>query len=65
MNPETWNKVHKKYNMLTFGAIVSYNNITFMNASLEKQFSNVISIKACHTLKEAIEWVLTKEYSNS
>ena len=65
MNPETWNKVHKKYNMLTFGAIVSYNNITFLNASLEKQFSNVIKIKACHTLKEAIEWILTKSYCPS
>jgi len=57
MNPETWNKVQKKYNMISIGAIVSYNNITFMNASLEKQFSNKISIKPCHTLKEAIEWV--------
>lgn len=57
MNPQTWDKVQKKYNMIVAGAIVSYNNMTFMNSSLEKQLAN-ISIKRCLSLDEAIEWIL-------
>ncbi len=56
MNPQTWNKVQKKYNLLFASAIVSYNNITFMNASIEKQFTT-ISIKRCLSLEEAIQWI--------
>ena len=63
MNPQTWNKVQKKYNLIFAGAIVSYNNITFMNASIEKQFSKT-SIKSCLSLEEAIQWIKSlKEYS--
>ncbi len=57
MNPQTWNKVQKKYDMISVGAIVSYNSFNFMNASLEKKFSKVIHINPCHNLKEAIEVV--------
>lgn len=63
MNPQTWDKVRKKYNLIFAGAIVSYNNITFMNASIEKQFSKT-SIKRCLSLEEAIQWIKSlKEYS--
>lgn len=63
MNPQTWEKVQKKYNLIFAGAIVSYNNITFMNASIEKQFSKT-SIKRCLSLEEAIQWIKSlKEFS--
>ncbi|HMR16240.1 MAG TPA: hypothetical protein PKD13_07135 [Mariniflexile sp.] len=61
INPQTWNKVHQKYHMITVGAIVAYNTITFMNASLENQFSKTIPIKACHSLTEAIAWVMEEQ----
>ena len=57
INPQTWNKVQKKYNMIHVGAIISYNNFNFMNASLENKISDTIIIKSCHSLNEAIEWV--------
>lgn len=63
MNPQTWDIVQKKYNLIFAGAIVSYNSITFMNASIEKQFSK-ISIKRCLSLEEAIQWIKSlKEFS--
>lgn len=62
MDPQTWDKVRKKYNLIFAGAIVSYNNFTFMNASIEKQFSKT-SIKRCLSLEEAIQWIKSlKEY---
>lgn len=60
MNPQTWVKVQKKYNVIMGGAIVSYNNLSFMNASIEKQFSK-ISIKRCLSLDEAINWIKSLE----
>ena len=57
MNPNTWGKVHEKYNLIIGSAIVIYNNFTFMNASIEKQFTE-ISIKRCLSLAEAVEWIL-------
>lgn len=56
MDPQSWDKVQKKYNFIIAGAIVSYNNMTFMNASIEKHFSE-ISIKRCLSLDEAIDWI--------
>lgn len=35
----SWEKVHKKYNIIITSAIVYYNDFTFMNATLEKKFS--------------------------
>lgn len=63
MNPQTWDKVQKEYNLIIAGAIVTYNKMTFMNASIEKEFSK-ISIKRCLSLEEAVEWIKTlKELS--
>ncbi|HEX9825026.1 MAG TPA: hypothetical protein VGA80_00375 [Flavobacteriaceae bacterium] len=57
MDPQIWVKVHEEYDYIIACAIVSYNNMTFMNASLEKAFFKK-SIKRCLSLDEAIEWVI-------
>lgn len=57
MNPHSWMKVQKNYDLIFAGAIVVYNNFTFMNASIEKKFSD-ISIKRCLSLDEAVDWIL-------
>jgi len=63
MDPNSWEKIYKKYNVIIASAIVSYNNFTFMNASLEKGFSKK-SIKRCLSLDEAIKWIFSlKEFS--
>ena len=63
INPHYWDKVDKKYNIIIASAIVSYNNMTFMNATLEKRFFKK-SIKRCESLNEAIEWTMNlKEFN--
>lgn len=57
MNPQTWNKVQKKYNIIVAGSIVAYNKLIYLNASLEKKVSK-INIKRCFSLEEAFEWML-------
>ena len=54
MNPQTWNKVKKKYNIIVAGAIISYTKTTFLSASLEKEMTKT-KIKRCFSLVEAIE----------
>ncbi|AXP82617.1 hypothetical protein CJ739_3555 [Mariniflexile rhizosphaerae] len=64
IDPQTWNKVDKEYGVIVAGAIVTYNTMTFMNATLEKQFYKK-SIKRCLSLDEAIEWISNlKELKN-
>lgn len=58
IDPQNWTKLEEKYNILTAGAIITYNTTTYMNASIEKLFA-YNSIKRCVSLKEAIEWVST------
>ena len=57
MDPRSWDRVHNKYDFIIASAIVSYNNLTFMNATLEKHFSSK-SIKRCEHLSEATDWIL-------
>ncbi|MGE5943982.1 MAG: hypothetical protein ACM31G_06550 [Flavobacteriales bacterium] len=57
INPQTWMKVDKEYNIIVACAIVTYSNISFMNATLEKRFYKK-SIKRCLSLDEAINWIL-------
>lgn len=64
MNPQTWDKVQKKYNIIVAGAVVIYNKMTFLNASLEKKISKKINIKRCFSLKEAIVWTLNLDELN-
>lgn len=63
VDPQNWKKSEEKYNFLTASAIVSYNNASYLNASLEKQFTSK-SIKRCLSLSEAIKWIEgLKEFS--
>ncbi|MFB9056572.1 hypothetical protein ACFFU9_07410 [Mariniflexile ostreae] len=57
MNPHNWNKVYDIYNILHASAVVFYNDLMYMNATLEKQLSDK-SIKRCKTLDEAIDWIM-------
>jgi hypothetical protein len=54
--PQSWDKIDKKYGIIVAGAIVYYNDFTYKNASLEKMFSER-SIKRCMSLDEAILWM--------
>ena len=65
LDPHTWNQVDIEYNAIIAGAIVTYNEMTFMNATLEKRFYKK-SIKRCASLDEAVEWISNlKEFKNS
>ncbi|GAA4299615.1 hypothetical protein [Aestuariibaculum suncheonense] len=61
-DPHNWNKL-SKYNIIVASAVVIYNDMAYMNATLEKRFSKE-SIKRCTSLSEAIEWVFDlKEFN--
>lgn len=63
VEPQNWVKVEKEYNILLASAIVTYNKPSYLNASLEKKFTD-ISIKRCLSLDEAIEWTINlKEFN--
>ncbi|PWH81919.1 hypothetical protein DIS18_11660 [Algibacter marinivivus] len=62
IDPSNWTKIEEKYNLIIASAIVMYNNSTYMNASIEKQFAKR-SIKRCMSLQEALDWMLSlKEF---
>lgn len=56
VDPYSWQKVDKKYGIILASAIIYYNDFSYKNATLEKQFSNK-SIKRCINLDEAIHWM--------
>jgi hypothetical protein len=56
VDPQNWIKVETQHEFLIASAIVAYNNSTYINASIEKNFTKS-SIKRCLSLTEAIEWV--------
>tara|TARA_R110000868_G_scaffold91812_4_gene254427 strand:+ start:10051 stop:10464 length:414 start_codon:yes stop_codon:yes gene_type:complete len=56
IDPQSWEKVDKKYNIIVASTIIYYNNFTYKNASLEKLFSKK-SIKRSINLDEAIYWI--------
>lgn len=63
--PESWIKLEKKYDIVVASAIISYNQIGFINANIEKKFSKK-SIKRCKDLDSAIDWILNlKEFKES
>ncbi|MDD7885662.1 hypothetical protein [Flavivirga sp. 57AJ16] len=55
-DPQNWIKI-EQYNIIMRSAIVCYNDMMYMNASLEKHFSKS-KINPCTSLNEAIEWIL-------
>lgn len=63
VNPQYWDKVDKKYNMIIASAIVVYSPMTMLNATLEKRFFNK-SMKRCRSLSEAIKWMLNLKELN-
>ncbi|MDO5980699.1 hypothetical protein [Flavivirga spongiicola] len=62
IDPQNWIKI-EKYNVIMRSAIVCYNHMMYMNASLEKRFSKG-KIYPCLSLNEAIEWVMKLEEVN-
>lgn len=63
-DPLQWVKVNAEHNFILASAIVIYNDFSFINATIEKNFSNK-SIKRCDTLDQAINWILNiKEFKS-
>lgn len=60
VDPSNWTKIEKKYNFIRSSAIVIYNQSNFMNASIEKQFTNT-PISTYRSLEEAIDDMLKQE----
>ncbi|WP_460218744.1 hypothetical protein [Psychroserpens sp. MEBiC05023] len=56
--PQLWLDFNNEYDFLVASAIVSYNDFSYLNSSLEKHFFQK-SLKRCHSLDEAIEWMLS------
>ena len=47
---------NKEFGFIVASAIVVYDDISYMNATIEKQFTGK-SLKRCSSLEEAIHWV--------
>lgn len=63
VDPQDWAKVATISNMMAGSAIVYYNYMMYLNASLEKRFSKV-DMHHCLSLEEAIEWITNLEGMN-
>ena len=59
-DPQLWLDFNNEYDFLIATAIVSYNDFSYINSSIEKHFFQK-SLKRCHSLEEAIEWMLELE----
>jgi hypothetical protein len=53
---QNWAKFGKKYDYIVASAVVTYNEIYFINATIEKMFSEK-SLKRCKNINQAIEWM--------
>ncbi|WP_418514078.1 hypothetical protein [Corallibacter sp.] len=63
IEPQLWIKFNKDFGFVIASAIVFYSEINYVNATIEKRFSEN-SIKRCLNLDEAINWVLNlKEFN--
>ena len=60
LDPSLYNKIDEEFNIIVASAFVVYNDISYMNASIEKRFSKK-RIKRCVMLDEAIEWILNRK----
>ncbi|WP_298894838.1 hypothetical protein [uncultured Psychroserpens sp.] len=54
--PQLWLDFNNEYDFMIASAIVSYSDFSYLNSSLEKHFFQK-SLKRCHSLDEAIEWM--------
>ncbi|MDG5491447.1 hypothetical protein [Psychroserpens sp. SPM9] len=55
--PQLWLDFNNEYDFLVASAVVSYNDFSYLNSSLEKHFFKK-SLKRCHNLDDAIEWMM-------
>lgn len=55
--PQLWIDFNNDYDFLVASAVVTYSDFGYLNSSLEKHFFKK-SLKRCHNLDEAIEWML-------
>lgn len=58
--PQLWLDFNNDYDFLVASAVVNYNDFGYLNSTLEKHFFKK-SLKRCHSLDEAIEWMLELE----
>lgn len=54
--PHLWQQFHKEFDFVMAIAVVTYSDFGYINASIEKKFTNK-SLKRCNSLDEAIGWV--------
>lgn len=59
LDPRLYQKIDEKFDIIEATALVVYSDMSYMNASIEKRFSN--KIKRCVMLDEAIEWILNRK----
>ena len=56
-DPQLWQDFNNDYDFLIATAIVSYNEFSYINSTIEKHFFKK-SLKRCRSLEEAIEWMM-------
>ena len=63
-DPHVWTLFDQEFGFIIATAIVVYDDISYMNATLEKQLSST-SLKRCSSLEEAIHWMENlREFKN-
>ena len=55
-DPHLWTNFNQEFGFFVATAIVVYDDISYMNATLEKQFTEN-SLKRCSSLEEGIHWM--------
>ena len=63
IEPQFWLNFYKEYNFIIASALITYTDVSYKNATLEKHFSST-SVKRCSTLGEGIEWILSLKELN-
>ncbi|MBU2940295.1 hypothetical protein KO494_12180 [Lacinutrix sp. C3R15] len=59
-DPNHWVYFFKHYNFVVASVSICYSEMSYINASLEKQISSK-SVKRSNSLEEAVSWVLNLE----
>lgn len=58
IDPYVWVTFSKEYGFIWVAAIVWYNDVGFMTATLEKMFSKS-NVNICESLDESVQWILS------
>jgi len=58
--PQLWLDFNNEYDFIIASAVVSYSDFSYLNSSLEKHFFKK-SLRRCHNLDEAIQWIMELE----